>query len=140
MLLGTAGTAGAAGASGDSLADPINRFQSLGTLRCMDDNPERFKTLPCNGGPFQDWRVHTFQDGTRRFQNVATGRCIAAGAFDILVTASCNTSENQSWFVLRHHNVRLTFRNQATDRCIDDSDDSGFRTFRCNGGIFQDWV
>ncbi|MDO0939176.1 hypothetical protein QQY66_48565 [Streptomyces sp. DG2A-72] len=140
-LLGTPGTAEAAGASGDNATAVlvVNTFHSLGTDRCMDDSNLGFRTFPCNGSDFQNWNVHVFNDGTRRFQNVATQRCIYDGPRGFS-TQSCDSSENVSWGVIRHHQGRLTFRNQATDRCIDDSDDSGFRTARCNGGQYQDWV
>jgi hypothetical protein len=133
MLVATAGTANAAA------ADVVNTFQSLGTLRCMDDSDLGFRTFPCNNTPFQKWTVHVFNDGTRRFQNQATGRCIYDGPHGF-VTLFCGSSENVSWEIIRHHQGRLTFVNQNTGRCIDDSDDSGFRTTSCNGGQFQDWV
>jgi hypothetical protein len=118
----------------------VNTFQSLGTLRCMDDSKSfGFRTYPCNGGIYQNWDVHVFNDGTRRFQNQATGRCLYDGPAGFS-TQFCDSSEYVSWFVSHHHEVRLTFRNQYTGRCIDDSDDSGFRTTGCNGGIYQDWV
>ncbi|MFC8342650.1 hypothetical protein [Streptomyces sp. NPDC057280] len=118
----------------------VNTFQSLGTLRCMDDSFEYgFRTFPCNSGQYQQWDVHVFNDGTRRFQNKITGRCLYDGPAGFS-TQHCDSSENVSWYVIRHHSVRLTFRNQYTDDCIDDSDDSGFRTTGCNGGIYQDWV
>jgi hypothetical protein len=144
MLLATTGAAGAAVASGNTAADvtaadAVNTFESLGTFRCMDDSDLGFRTFPCNGTPFQKWNVHVFGDGTRRLQNQATGRCVYDGHLGFS-TQFCGSSENVSWGIIHHHEVRLTFVNQATGRCIDDSDDSGFRTTKCNGGIYQDWV
>ncbi|MFI7399018.1 RICIN domain-containing protein [Streptomyces sp. NPDC049541] len=140
-LATTAGTAGTAAASSGPIATlrVVNTFQSLGTTRCMDDSAHGFRTFPCNGGDYQKWEVHVFNDGTRRFRNLVTDGCLYDGprGFD---TQDCDSSTNVSWFISRHHNVRLTFKNQATGRCIDDSDDSGFRTTSCNGGIYQDWV
>ncbi|MFC8194099.1 RICIN domain-containing protein [Streptomyces sp. NPDC057298] len=140
-LFTASGTAAAAQESqdGGTTVLAVNTFQSLGTYRCMDDSNLGFRTFPCNGTDFQKWNVHVFNDGTRRFQNLATGRCLYDGPAGFS-TQFCGSSEAVSWYIVRHHEVRLTFRNQYTDRCIDDSDDSGFRTTRCNGGLYQDWV
>ncbi|MES5820913.1 RICIN domain-containing protein [Streptomyces sp. RG80] len=137
---GGSAEAGQQSQDGGSTVLVVNTFQSLGTLRCMDDSREYgFRTFPCNGGDWQKWDVHVFNDGTRRFQNKVTGECLYDGPAGFS-TQRCDSSENVSWYISRHHEVRLTFRNQYTDRCIDDSDDSGFRTTRCNGGLYQDWV
>ncbi|MDO0937776.1 hypothetical protein QQY66_40875 [Streptomyces sp. DG2A-72] len=140
-MVTAAGTADAATSArdGGTVVLAVNTFQNLDTLRCMDDSNLGFRTFPCNSLDFQKWNVHVFNDGTRRFQNLATGRCLYDGPAGFS-TQFCGSSENVSWHILRHHEVRLTFRNQATDRCIDDSDNSGFRTTRCNGGLHQDWV
>ncbi|MGK5533624.1 RICIN domain-containing protein [Streptomyces sp. URMC 129] len=140
-LVTTSGATGAEAAPRDEGVTvlAVNTFQSLGTLRCMDDSDEGFRTLWCNGSDHQKWNVHVFNDGTRRFQNVATGRCIYDGPHGFS-TQFCGSSENVSWYVVRHHEVRMTLRNEATDDCIDDSEHDGFRMVDCNGTQYQDWV
>jgi Ricin-type beta-trefoil lectin domain len=120
-------------------ADPIETFQNQNTGRCIDDTDNGgFRTFACNGTRPQQWRVHVFNDGTRRLQNVNTGRCMfdSNGGFR---TVTCDTSTNVSWFIDHPATGQIAFRNQNTGRCIDDTDNGGFRTFSCNGTRPQQW-
>ncbi len=58
-------------------ADPINTFRNQGTQVCLDHNDStecgRLGVITAHGSM---WRVHAWGDGTRRFQNVATGKCL----------------------------------------------------------------
>jgi hypothetical protein len=120
-------------------ADPIQTFQNQNTGRCIDDTDSGgFRTFSCNGTRPQQWRVHVFLDGTRRLQNVNTGRCMfdSNGGF---FTTSCDASTNESWFIDHPASGQIAFRNQQTGRCIDDTDQGGFRTFSCNSTRPQQW-
>jgi hypothetical protein len=118
--------------------DAIQTFQNQNTGRCIDDTNQGFRTWGCNGTPPQSWRVHVFNDGTRRLQSVNTGRCIFDSNGGFRTVSPCDSSTNQSWFIDRLPGGQIAFRNQATQRCIDDTN-QGFRTWSCNRTPAQQW-
>jgi hypothetical protein len=81
--------------------------------------------------------VKDWGDGTFRFQNVNTGRCIDDSDQGFR-TWTCNAGQNQSWYVTYWGDGTRRFQNQATGRCMDDSG-NGFRTWSCNTGQNQSW-
>jgi hypothetical protein len=54
----------------------------------------------CDSSPAESWYITRWADGTIRFQNQASGKCIADGQprpGDISPWANCNSSQQQSW-------------------------------------------
>ncbi|MEU9190790.1 RICIN domain-containing protein [Streptomyces sp. NPDC048484] len=140
--IGASTATAAPGAS--AAADPINTFQNRATNECLDDSfGSGLRTHSCNYGPAQQWYVHAWGDGTRRLQNVATGRCLSyvgAGVSFAVGPQTCNDSQEQSWYVDRYGDG-LAFRNQALtkDFCLDDSFEYGLRAVGCNALGWQKW-
>ncbi|WP_079252753.1 RICIN domain-containing protein [Streptomyces sp. M1013] len=125
-------------------ADPINTFRNQGTQVCLDHNDsDGVRGFGCHYGVWQQWRVHAWGDGTRRFQNVATGKCLhwSKGlGNDGVYGATCNSSQNQSWYVDHWSEGSLTFRNQLDARyCLDHNFDDGVHMRECNRGAWQKW-
>lgn len=119
-------------------ADPVWSYRNQATNRCMDDTNEGgFRTWPCNGTNPQRWTVHTWNDGTVRFQNNATGRCIYDSNTGFR-TMPCDSSTNQSWWVKYWNDGTRRFQNQQTGRCIRDGND-GFFTWTCDASTNQSW-
>ncbi|MEV7675282.1 RICIN domain-containing protein [Streptomyces sp. NPDC088752] len=118
-------------------ADVVQTFGNMATGSCLDDSRQYgLRGYGCNGGVYQRWNVHVWNDGTRQFRNVATGECLYDDGVT-LDTRACNSSREQSWFVYKSGD-RVTFQSQATGECLDDSR-YGLRTIGCNGGRNQTW-
>ncbi|GIH10007.1 hypothetical protein Rhe02_80740 [Rhizocola hellebori] len=118
-------------------ADPIWSYSNQGTGKCIDDTPAGFRTYNCNGTNAQKWIVHSWNDGTVRFQNVNTGRCIYDGNQGFR-TLTCNSSTNQSWWVVYWADNTRRFQNQATGYCMEDSI-LGLRTVNCDSSQWESW-
>lgn len=137
-LAGTTGVASAAPA-----ADPVETYMNNKTGWCLDYNSrDNVHSQGCNGGAWQQWRVHTWADGTKRFQNVATGVCLTRDnmSYSVYGAQTCNSSTEQSWRV-DHVSGGLVFRAQFggfTD-CLDDNYVDGVRSYPCNSGPYQVW-
>lgn len=138
-LAGTMGVASAAPA-----ADPVETYMNNKTGWCLDYNSrENVHSQGCNGGDWQRWRVHTWADGTKRFQNVATGVCLARDKMSDSVygAQTCDSSEVQSWRVTHVGGGGLVFTAQWLDysECLDDNYVDGVRVYSCNSGPYQVW-
>ncbi|MFJ4835274.1 RICIN domain-containing protein [Streptomyces sp. NPDC088747] len=114
----TVGTASAA-----PQADPIQTFRNRANDGCLDYNrADGVRSYPCNGGPWQQWRVHVWADNTRQLQNVATGDCLSYNILggDTIVGGACDASTLASWYVLRYSNG-IAFQNQYDGDCLSTS-------------------
>lgn len=121
-------------------ADYEARFRNQATTRCMDDSSAGFRTWSCVWENHQRWYAHEWNDGTWRFQNLTTGRCIQATSQTRLRTWTCDSSTSQSWYITRWWDGTSRFESQRyRGRCIDDSSASGFRLEACNSSKFQSW-
>jgi Ricin-type beta-trefoil lectin domain-like len=126
-------------ASAAAAVDPVWGYRNQATKRCLDDTPEGgFRIYACNGSNPQKWRVHTWRDGTVRFQNLRTGKCMDDSNLGFR-TFACNSTKFQSWYVKYWNDGTRRFQNQATKQCIDDSQDFALRTFSCNTTKWQSW-
>ncbi|WP_101256608.1 RICIN domain-containing protein [Streptomyces barkulensis] len=136
----TAGQTGAPERSGQMIAaDVINTLKNQGTGRCLDDsNSYGLRTYACNGSDYQKWRVRVWDDGTRRFQNVLTGRCLSYSGAG-LKTYSCNTSKYQSWWIKRWNDGTIRLRNQWSGKCLQDSFFGGLSVATCSTSKYQSW-
>lgn len=125
--------------------DVVNTFQNAATGSCLDDNNNPGGGLHaqgCNGGVWQRWNVHIWNDGTRELKNVATGRCLDYYApANLLRTLGCNKTTYQSWIVHGLNGGRIAFENQnARNTCLDDSFQAALRGYNpCNWGANQAW-
>ncbi|WP_275002629.1 RICIN domain-containing protein [Promicromonospora iranensis] len=120
-------------------ADEILRYRNQATNRCMDDSSAGFRTWTCFQNSNQTWTAHPWNDGTWRFQNHATGRCIQATGASTLRTWTCDSSEKQSWYITYWNDGTRRLQNEYYGTCIDDSNGSGFRLNLCNSSTFQSW-
>lgn len=114
-------------------------WKNMYTGKCLDDSEYGFRTYPCNDGIYQKWIVTRWNDGTQRFMNAATKRCIDDSHEFGLRTFGCNALKYQSFHVqdnLSHPFYRLM--NQQTRRCLDDSPQY-LRPWGCNNLSYQRW-
>jgi hypothetical protein len=121
------------------VADEVLRYRNQATNRCMDDSSAGFRTWTCFQNSNQTWTAHLWNDGTWRFQNHATGRCIQATGSTTLRTWTCDSSEQQSWIITYWADGTRRLKNEYYGTCIDDSSGSGFRLNTCNSSTFQSW-
>ncbi|MEU0949842.1 RICIN domain-containing protein [Streptomyces canus] len=108
-------------ASAAPQADPIQTFRNKASGNCLDhNNIDGVRQYPCNSGDWQKWRVHRFNDGTRRLQNVATGKCLTYNGLGgwYLDAFDCGTSQEESWFVLQQSGGGIAFQNQSRGSCL----------------------
>lgn len=130
----------AAQRSSQGTADYEARFRNQATTRCMDDSSAGFRTWSCVWEQHQRWLAHEWNDGTWRFQNLRTSRCIQATSNTSIRTWTCDSSTSQSWYITRWWDGTIRFESQRyRGRCIDDSSASGFRLESCNSSTFQSW-
>ncbi|NKQ28219.1 RICIN domain-containing protein [Streptomyces galbus] len=111
-----AGTASAA-----PQADAIQTFRNKWTGNCLDhNNRDGVRQYPCNSGNYQKWQVHVFGDGTRRLQNVATGKCLTYNQLGgaLVDVTTCGTSQEESWYVLQQSGGGIAFQNQYKHDCL----------------------
>jgi len=120
-------------------ADAVEHYGNAATGSCLDDSfAYGLRGFGCNSQDFQNWRVHVWNDGTRQFRNIATGRCLYDDGVT-LDTRSCNSSKQQSWWVWQRGGGAISLENQATGECLDDSQ-FGLRTIGCQAGNpHQNW-
>ncbi|WP_052591713.1 RICIN domain-containing protein [Luteipulveratus mongoliensis] len=134
LILGAAGLVAAAAPilavpamhASAAQGDPTNTFRNLASGRCLDDSNEGLRMFSCNGGDFQKWEVHKWNDDTRELRNKATGRCLDHSEAYGLRTYPCNKSKWQSWYVIHGlgRNVNgseIQLENQQTRKVLDGS-------------------
>jgi hypothetical protein len=140
VLLGTLTTAAAVllAAPAAHAADPVWSYSNQGSGLCIDDTSAGFRLWNCNGTNPQKWSVHTWNDGTVRFQNVNTGRCMDDSGADFH-TAPCSSSVYQSWWVKYWEDGTRRFQNQGTTMCIEGSSILGLRTPSCDSSVWESW-
>ncbi|MEU1503202.1 RICIN domain-containing protein [Streptomyces sp. NPDC005732] len=113
-------TAGTASASPQ--ADPVQTFYNPTTNGCLDYNRvDGVRSYPCNGGAWQQWRVHVWADNTRQLQNVATGHCLTynpLGGDTVDAVSVCDASRTQSWYIQYPRIGGIAFQNQAQGTCV----------------------
>ncbi|MFJ4869744.1 hypothetical protein [Streptomyces sp. NPDC088757] len=78
-------------------ADVVQTFGNAATGSCLDDSRQYgLRGYGCNGGVHQQWNVHGWNDGTRRFRSMATGECPDDSRYG-LRTVRCDGSRNRTW-------------------------------------------
>lgn len=123
-------------ASAAPQADPVQTFQN-GLGGCLDyNNNDGARSYPCNGGAWQQWRVHVWGDSTRQFQNVATGKCLTFNPLggDVIDGFDCSASTIESWFVVPQSNGGIAFRNQETGECLYHGSGYSLHQTSCDAG------
>jgi Ricin-type beta-trefoil lectin domain-like len=106
--------------------------------KCLDDTSNGFRMWACNGTNPQKWIQLNWNDGTVRFQNVNTGRCIDHTYDFGLRTWGCNSGQNQSWWVRLWNDGTRTYQNQGTGLCLYDST-AGLRMATCSDVEAASW-
>lgn len=105
---------------------------------CLDDTPNGFRMWQCNATNPQKWIQLDWGDGTVRFQNVNTGRCIDHTYDFGLRTWGCNDGQNQSWWVKLWNDGTRRYQNQGTGLCLYDST-AGMRMAVCSSSEAASW-
>ena len=96
-------------------------------------------TWNCDGTSEQRWTVTKWNDGTVRFKNVNTGKCIS-DSDGSLGMASCTTSEAQSFYVKHWNDGTMRFKNESTGQCIEaNSDGDVWSSTSCDSSRAQSW-
>jgi hypothetical protein len=140
----TADPGTAAGKTNSVMAplDVVETFKGGQSGGCLDDNDNPgggLHTQGCNGGGWQNWKVHTWADATRELRNTVTGRCLDFSYSGSLRTFGCNQSTYQSWFV-SYYGGGVVFRNQfAGNLCLEDVPGSRIHVATCNSLLAQEW-
>ena len=119
-------------------AEEVVVWKNQFTGKCLDDSEYGLRTYPCNGGPFQKWIITRWADGTQRFMNQMTKKCLDDSVEAGLRTFGCNKLTYQSFFVEDRGHPVYRLKNQATLRCLDDSE-KFLRPFGCNELRYQRW-
>ncbi|MGI5502720.1 RICIN domain-containing protein [Lentzea sp. CA-135723] len=97
-------------------AEPVVTYQLAGTTRCLADTGGNVVLKPCNQiANDQRWIV-PISGGVDWPHNMATDKCLAAAANDVL-TQACTTSGTQRW---RRIGTSTSFqlRNVGTNKCL----------------------
>lgn len=105
---------------------------------CLDDTSSGFRMWECNTTNPQKWIQLDWGDGTVRFQNVNTGRCIDDTNDFGLRTWGCNDGQNQSWWVKLWNDGTRRYQNQGTGLCLYDST-SGISRAVCSSSQAASW-
>ncbi|MET7745519.1 ricin-type beta-trefoil lectin domain protein [Streptomyces sp. NPDC005385] len=109
-------------ASASPQADSVQTFRNPLTNGCLDFNRvDRVRSFPCNGGAWQQWRVHVWADNTRRLQNVATGYCLTyngLGGDTVDAASVCDASTTESWYIQYPRIGGIAFQNQYQGGCV----------------------
>ncbi|WP_053715071.1 RICIN domain-containing protein [Saccharothrix sp. NRRL B-16348] len=95
-------------------------------------------TRPSNAGPYQNWEVKRYADGTYRFMNVATKMCLDNSEHGVR-GFGCNDGSWQRWRVNHWGNGTYEILSAWNNHCLDNSV-YGVRTFGCNGLNHQRWT
>ena len=115
-------------------------LENQGTVTCLDDTSSGFRMWPCNDSNPQEFIQLDWDDGTVRFQNVNTGRCIDDTNDFGLRTWGCNDGQNQSWWVIWWNDGTRSFQNQGTGLCLCNGDTGGHpRMATCSDSVAGSW-
>ncbi|OFE10896.1 hypothetical protein A5N83_00215 [Rhodococcus sp. 1139] len=78
------------------VGDIYYRIQNMSTTRCLDHSNEYgLRTVNCNAGAYQTWRVVTFSGGIE-VQNFGTGKCLDDSNLGVRAI-NCNGTVHQRW-------------------------------------------
>jgi len=148
----TAGLAMGTYTTGSASAEPAQTTQEKSVVavasetykneangECLD-GLTYLSTWDCAGSPSeQKWTVTRWNDGTVRFKNVETGKCISDSGGS-LGMAGCTTSEAQSWYVKHWGDGTMRFKNESSADCIEaNSDGDVWSSASCDSSEAQSW-
>ena len=120
------------------VATASETYKNEGNGECLDGYIV-LTTYDCDGTSEQKWTVTRWNDGTVRFKNVRTGKCIS-DSDGSLGMAGCTTSEAQSWYVKHWADGTMRFKNQSSEDCIEaNSDGDVWSSASCDSSEAQSW-
>ncbi|CCH32510.1 RICIN domain-containing protein [Actinosynnema sp. NPDC047251] len=118
--------------------DETWRFDSEWDTGSLDHNPTNgVHTRSWNGGPWQIWAVKRYGDGTFRFMNTGSLRCLDNSEHGVR-GFGCNDGSWQRWKVNSWGDGTVEIVSTWNNHCLDNSWE-GIRTVGCNGLEYQRW-
>jgi hypothetical protein len=122
----------------EMVATASETYKSEANGECLD-GLVYLSTWNCDGSSEQKWTVTKWNDGTVRFKNVRTGKCIS-DSDGSLGMAGCTTSKVQSWYVKHWNDGTMRFKNQGTGQCIEaNSAGDVWSSTSCDSSRAQSW-
>ncbi len=120
------------------VATASETYKNEGNGECLD-GLGILTTYRCDGTSEQKWTVTKWNDGTVRFKNVDSGKCIS-DSDGSLGMAGCTTSEAQSFYVKHWNDGTMRFKNESTGQCIEaNSDGDVWSSTSCDSSKAQSW-
>jgi hypothetical protein len=119
-------------------ADTAMTFRNQMTGEYLSIDPsftDYASTYPILYGTWTGWSVHLWNDGTRRLQNQATGRCLSNTGY----LAPCDDSQSQSWWFKYWGDGTVRLQNQATGWCLSSPGPDQLSAGPCDTSMQQSW-
>jgi Ricin-type beta-trefoil lectin domain len=120
-----------------SAQQTVGAWENRLSQTCLDHNfTDGLHMRGCNGGPWQQWVLKSYSDGTKRFMNQATKYCLDSSEQGVRAFG-CNDLSYQRWRANDWGSFQYELVNQYTHHCLDYA--TAIRDVGCNGLSYQQW-